>query len=400
MGNMDGDAYNEAIFGIWDYAAIYVVEATGPDAYAFQVYLSCDTTGDGVNLDNFEVADLNGDGADEVYFNIYGGGEMACITGGADVSTITFAGNVNYIAPTGGTGAYGMGLGDQDHGWPGGSDGMDLYVAAYSNGVVYDHELTGADPFLEASWTKYTMVSSDATDQGAFGIAVPPVDMDKDGRREVVVTYLEPTAPPGKFFRVFEWTYDPLAVELSSFTATAGQEMVELSWRVESEIENKGFNIYRDDQLIAFVESRGATDAPRTYTWIDREVTAGVTYSYKIADVALDGTEHMHDFVATATPMAAGVPTTYWLSQNYPNPFNADTHIEFTLAKAGQTTLKIYNTTGQLVRTLVDEHMSASHHKVRWDGRSENGELVASGVYFYRLASGTFAETKKMTFLR
>jgi DNA-binding beta-propeller fold protein YncE len=201
---------------------------------------------------------------------------------------------------------------------------------------------------------------------------------------------------------VAKWHEDgtPWAVTMSSFTAQAGQEMVELSWRVESEIENKGFNIYRDDQLIAFVESRGATDAPRTYTWIDRDVTAGVTYSYKIGDVELDGTEHMHDFEATATPMAAGVPTTYWLSQNYPNPFNADTHIEFTLANAGNTTLKIYNTTGQLVRTLVDEHLDASHHKVRWDGRGESDELVASGVYFYRLASGTFTETKKMTFLR
>jgi hypothetical protein len=291
-----------------------------------------------------------------------------------------------------------MGLGDQDHGVI--TDGMDLYIAAYSNGVVYDHELTGADPFLEASWTKYTMVSSDANDQGAFGIAVPPVDMDKDGNLEVVVTYLEPVAPPGKWFRVFEWVVDPVAVEMTSFTATAGQEMVELSWRVESEVNNKAFNIYRDDELITSVESRGATDAPRTYTWIDRNVTAGVTYTYKIADVGLDGQVTMHDFAATATPMAAGVPTTYWLSQNYPNPFNADTHIEFTLAKAGNTTLKIYNTTGQLVRTLVDEHMAASHHKVRWDGRSENGELTASGVYFYRLASGTFTETKKMTFLR
>jgi hypothetical protein len=162
-----------------------------------------------------------------------------------------------------------------------------------------------------------------------------------------------------------------------------------------------GFKIYRDGDEIAFVEGQGNSDAPRTYTWVDKDLTAGVTYTYKIANVDLDGKVATHDFVATATPKAsAGVPTTYALAQNYPNPFNADTHIEFTLAKAGHTTLKIYNTTGQLVRTLVDGQMDARMHKVRWNGRNHNGEIVASGIYFYRLASGTFAETKKMSFLR
>jgi hypothetical protein len=195
-----------------------------------------------------------------------------------------------------------------------------------------------------------------------------------------------------------EWA---VAVTMSSFEATAGQEMVDLTWRVESEVDNQGFNLYRDGEKIAFVQSQGNTDAPRTYNWVDKDVTAGITYSYKIADVSLEGLETMYDFVATATPKAsAGLPTEYWLSQNYPNPFNADTHIEFKLADAGYTTLKIYNTTGQLVRTLVDGYMEATHHKVRWDGRNEYGGLVASGIYFYRLSSGKFAEMKKMSFLR
>jgi hypothetical protein len=193
----------------------------------------------------------------------------------------------------------------------------------------------------------------------------------------------------------------PWAVTMSSFEATAGQEMVELTWRVDSEVDNQGFNIYRNEQLITSVPSQGATETPRTYSWIDRDVVGGVTYSYRIADVSLDGAETMHDFVATATPLtSSGMPTEYWLAQNYPNPFNADTHIEFKLAEPGHTTLKIYNTMGQLVRTLVDRDMEANHHKVLWNGRNDSGQMVASGIYFYRLASGRFAETKKMSFLR
>ena len=197
----------------------------------------------------------------------------------------------------------------------------------------------------------------------------------------------------------YDWL-GPYAVTMSSFEAISGQEMVDLTWRVESEYENAGFQIIRDGNEIAFVESQGNTEAPRSYSWIDKDVTAGVTYSYQIASVSQDGSVETHDFTATATPTAATVPTSYALAQNYPNPFNADTQIEFSLAKAGYTTLKIYNTTGQLVRTLVDGHMDARMHKVRWNGRNSSNEMVASGIYFYRLSSGNFFETKKMSFLR
>jgi|GEM_PF-2379089 len=189
------------------------------------------------------------------------------------------------------------------------------------------------------------------------------------------------------------------AVTMSSFEAIAGQEMVDLTWRVESEYENAGFKIIRDDSEIAFVESQGNSETARSYSWVDHDVTAGMTYTYKIRSVSLDGKEEEH-FTATATPTAATVPTSYALAQNYPNPFNADTQIEFSLAQAGYTTLKIYNTTGQLVRTLVDGHLDARMHKVRWNGRNSSNEMVASGIYFYRLSSGNFAETKKMSFLR
>jgi hypothetical protein len=205
------------------------------------------------------------------------------------------------------------------------------------------------------------------------------------------------------WWRTSKFHEEITAVTMTSFEAVSAVEQVELTWRVASEVDNWGYNLYRDGEKIAFVEGRGNSDSPLTYTWIDKDVTAGVTYTYRIGDVNLEGIETMHDLTATATPKPAAsdqVPTDYVLYQNYPNPFNADTHIRFNLAEAGHTTLKIYNTTGQLVRTLVDDHRDARTHEVRWDGRNDYGEMVASGVYFYRLASGTFAETKKMSFLR
>jgi hypothetical protein len=204
IGDMDGDGNYEAIFGVWDYASLYIVEATGANTYAYQTYIQIDTTGDGVNLDNFEVGDLNNDGADEVYFNIYGGGEMAVITGGADVSAITFEDNVEYIAQTGEAGAYGMAMGDQDHGT--GTDGTDLYVAAYTNGEIQDWEYTGSDPSDPAAWTKYELYMGTASDQGSFALEAPAVDLDGDGKMEVVASFLEAVPPEGKWFRVFEWT--------------------------------------------------------------------------------------------------------------------------------------------------------------------------------------------------
>ncbi len=90
------------------------------------------------------------------------------------------------------------------------------------------------------------------------------------------------------------------------------------------------------------------------------------------------------------------VPTTYQLSQNYPNPFNPETRIEYSLEKPGNVVLEVYNIKGQRVKTLANGLQSAGKHAVIWDGRNDDGEQAASGVYFYRLTVGDFVETRKM----
>ncbi len=88
------------------------------------------------------------------------------------------------------------------------------------------------------------------------------------------------------------------------------------------------------------------------------------------------------------------------LSQNYPNPFNPTTTIKYELPAFTHAVLKIYNTNGQEVRTLVNERQQTGTYSVQWDGKSAQGSPVATGIYFYRLHAGSFVESKKMILLK
>ncbi len=94
------------------------------------------------------------------------------------------------------------------------------------------------------------------------------------------------------------------------------------------------------------------------------------------------------------------LPTVYGLRQNSPNPFNPTTSISYSLPEPGYVTLSVYNVLGQNVRDLVSDYMEAGTHTVIWDGQNRLGELVASGVYFYRLKADDFERTRKMMLLK
>jgi Tol biopolymer transport system component len=101
--------------------------------------------------------------------------------------------------------------------------------------------------------------------------------------------------------------------------------------------------------------------------------------------------------LATANPET---PATFSLLQNYPNPFNPETEIRFELPEANHAILKIYNSLGQEICTLVDAMYEAGFHSIHWDGKDKHGQPVANGVYVYRLQAGTFSQVKKMSLLK
>ncbi len=90
-----------------------------------------------------------------------------------------------------------------------------------------------------------------------------------------------------------------------------------------------------------------------------------------------------------------GIPTEYTLSQNYPNPFNPSTIISYEIPKSGLVTIKIFDVLGREIETLVNEENNPGRYNEKFDGSN-----LASGLYFYRITSGKFSETKKMLLLK
>jgi predicted extracellular nuclease len=106
------------------------------------------------------------------------------------------------------------------------------------------------------------------------------------------------------------------------------------------------------------------------------------------------------DFVGVVLTSVAeragtGIPGAFELSQNYPNPFNPSTTIRYAIPATGMTSLKIYNILGQEVATLVNEVLPAGVYTVRFDASS-----LASGLYFFRIQSGSFSQVKKMVLVK
>jgi hypothetical protein len=89
------------------------------------------------------------------------------------------------------------------------------------------------------------------------------------------------------------------------------------------------------------------------------------------------------------------LPTEFALEQNYPNPFNPTTTIQYVLPHRSHVMLTVYNPLGQLVATLVNGEIDAGYHSVQFDGSN-----LASGVYFYRLQAGGYAETRRFCLVK
>ena len=130
------------------------------------------------------------------------------------------------------------------------------------------------------------------------------------------------------------------------------------------------------------------------YHFTDSTIRPNRDYYYMVEEVAKDGTSRRHGPQKVVYGLASG------LAQCTPNPFRASTIVPYSIGRDGHVLVSVYDVRGRRVRTLVDEVQRADTYHVEWDGRNDSGELVSSGVYFYRLQSAKISFTKKTVLLR
>ena len=188
----------------------------------------------------------------------------------------------------------------------------------------------------------------------------------------------------------------PLPVELlGDVVARAGSEKVTLTWATASETNSDRFEIVRGGRMIGRVSAAGTSPSRHDYAWSEEGLNNGMTYTYTLRSVDINGRANDLATVSATPSFAAGEVTEYALHQNYPNPFNPVTTIAFDLLEVGNVNLKIFNLMGQEVRTVVSGTMPKGRHTVSFDA----GDL-ASGIYLYRIEVNGFAAEKKMLLMK
>lgn len=191
-----------------------------------------------------------------------------------------------------------------------------------------------------------------------------------------------------------DW-YSALPVELTTFDGSILGEKICLKWETETETNNYGFEIERASEpnewnKIGFKEGNGESNSPKSYSFIDSKPAEG-KISYRLKQIDFDGkATYSKEIEINYEPVRE-----YALAQNYPNPFNPTTKISFSLAEKGFVSIKIFNSLGEEVKSLVEKEMNAGRHEVIL-----NASDLASGTYICRMSSKKFSKTVKMLLVK
>lgn len=186
----------------------------------------------------------------------------------------------------------------------------------------------------------------------------------------------------------------PTTVAIASFEATSDRDGVRLRAAFRSDLVVEGVNVYRGGPSGSLARIDEVAGKGGEIEYIDRDAEPGATYRYRIGVVDADG----EFFSPIATVSVAAL--TAALDQNRPNPFNPTTTIRFVVPEREHVSLVVYDASGRVVRTLIDEMAESGAREAVWDGRDDRGVGQSSGVYFYRLTTGKRVESKKMVLLK
>jgi hypothetical protein len=235
-------------------------------------------------------------------------------------------------------------------------------------------------------------------------------EYDKDSSKINTVTFIWINAA---------WTYYSKEVEV--YTESNYRLYSEIQLWKDSVWSNKNQEFYEYDakgNLLSYISKIGENDtgwvnmvktvytyddnnnpvSGENFVWTNMTWVQGNGYLYD-GSSSIEGYYFEAEFVYIRPQISAEdenlQPSNFSLSQNYPNPFNPETKISFSLPQSGKTMLKIYDMLGREVAELINGEMEKGPHLVNFSGRN-----LSSGVYIYRLQSGSFTESKKMMLIK
>jgi enediyne biosynthesis protein E4 len=185
-------------------------------------------------------------------------------------------------------------------------------------------------------------------------------------------------------------------VELISFTAFVTGQNVELKWMTATETNNSGFEVHRKNsssewKVVDFVPGSGTTTQIQEYTFKDLNLVPG-NYSYRLKQIDYDGTSELLKTIDVEILS----PLEFSLGQNYPNPFNPSTKITFSLPVKSNVTISLFNLLGEQMLIVASGEFSEGAHEVTFEAPAS----LTNGVYYYRMHTSHFSETKKLIYLK
>ena len=370
--NLDGGSEMEIAMQSWNNFNFTNARATSADTYEAltegDVYLQA-AASDHVALFGCAAVDMDGNGDDEVYCPNLQTGNTAILNyeAGEDALSVTTENVVLDLLPS--FSALGIAAGDIDN------DGrMELIGSgpSYTPGAY-----AAGNPPAFVRIADYD--SGDVEDPANYSIRSIPFPDDMEDHFDTIMvdsagtmsSYMEAGLSGPEFAAKFAFLGDP-----------DGDGHNEVAFSLQGV----------DDSLYVFNEVFNPADS--TYTRTVREAKPNPN---RVFLRVLSGDGISVDIVNERVI----VPSDYVLHGNYPNPFNPSTTFSFTLPIDKQISVRIYDVTGRMVRTLIDgEWYAAGTHQATWDGNADSGSPVASGTYLYTLEYGNFRQSRTMLLVK
>ncbi|HHM01582.1 MAG TPA: T9SS type A sorting domain-containing protein [Caldithrix abyssi] len=398
--DLDGDEQKEMVFHNWNYGHFTVVR--GVDANTYEL---ADTTGgknyvysnypdDCVSLGGGTPFDVDGDGREEVYFPLYSANGLVLMVHFEEGDTLTQMDSTNAFlldAVADSDSRFDFfgraGFGDYDN------DGKpNLYFAARHGNYIMSAEFQGGDKTDQANWTTEVLYTG--------------LDLDSTIYSKMTIT--DSAGVVDTVFSLQADTEGTIAMKIFSnhtdFDKDGYQDIImpTQTWKDSIDVLKKVW--LKDSSYVVYDTMYANTDSMKIDT-VDVTESIFSEESYKIVEpnrISLRFLESSALFTGIKEKRLTVItPADYKLEQNYPNPFNPSTTIQFYLPVKKQISLVIYNSSGQKVKTLVNNQVfNKGRYVQEWDGTNDNGKQVASGMYIYKLKFGNFSKSRRMLLVK